>query len=305
MNIFLTGAGGFVGGAFCYYLSETDNVTGLVHDRHPGKRAWDLVYGDVTDLRRMQELIVDREIDQVYHFAAKSIVGNCRSDPLGCFHANVMGTATLLEAVRLSGRDCQVMCMESDKAYGPGPVPYREEQPLVASGVYEASKACVSHLIRTYHANYGMKVFGIRSANIYGPGDRNRSRIIPGTITRLLNNDLPIIHVGSEHSKREYIYIADFFEYATSLMHKGPWGESVNVGSGEVFSVIDIIGAICVAMKRDVVPHYLPRPQTFLEIPDQELCLDRLHELAPEHKCLSFTAGLQQTIPWYTRQENR
>jgi len=308
MNIFVTGAAGFIGHTFCRKLSESGHVVyGLVHDRL--RRGADygntcLIRGDVTDLRRMQAIIVDQEIDYVYHFAAKSIVQNCRRDPLGCFHANVMGTAAVLEAVRLSERECPVMCMESDKAYGHGPTPYKEDQALLPHGVYEASKTCVAHLVTTYHRNYGLPVFGVRSANVYGPGDANLTRLIPGTIVNLLNGEQPVIHGGVAEFTRQYLFIDDLFRIVTTLMdYSNPWGRSVNVSSvQDPLSVIDTVKTICDMMGVEYGCRIEAKPKTFTEIRNQSLDLSLLSELYPPGIGLetrSLEAGLLATIPWY------
>lgn len=301
MNILVTGGAGFIGTRLSQLLAENSTVFPLVHDKTPTDWGTPLsrVRGDVTDFARVLEIIVNCEIDQIYHLAAKSIVRNCRCDPLGCFDTNVMGTATVLEAARQSERIKGIVVMESDKAYGPGPVPYKETQLLQPEGIYEASKACVSHLVRSYYKNYGLPVFSIRSANVYGPGDRNQTRLIPNTITRILRGERPQVVDGAACYVREFIYINDLCLAMKSLMDIGPWGEPINVGSGKTCTVGTLVNRICTLMGVDVAVEQEPRPSTFTEIHSQSLCLDKLHSLLPDFLPTDLDDGLKQTIDWY------
>lgn len=305
MNILVTGAAGFLGSKLAAMLHEQDTggrhrIFGLLHDRDPQCGWWSNLpwrNGNVLDYSRMLEIIVDAEIDQIYHMAAKSIVRNCKSDPIGCFQTNVLGTVNVLEAARQSERVQGIMCMESDKAYGAGPVPYREEQALRPGSVYEASKACVSHVCRAYYENYGLPVFTVRSANVYGPGDRNMTRLIPNTITRVLQGELPQITAGATYFVREFIYIDDFVNVVTTLMEKGPWGEAINVGSGETKTVGGVAEIICELLGQRYSFERWPKPHNFTEIPAQSLCLEKMRRwLPPEVAFTPLREGLAKTI---------
>ncbi len=304
MNILITGSGGFIGRRLASTLGREHTVYGLIHDKQPWPSHWKPINGDIKDYRRMAEIMVDCEIDHVYHLAAKSIVRNCKADPIGCFHANVLGTVNVLEAARNCDSVTGVMCAESDKAYGAGPTPYREDQALMPSSVYEASKACVSHIARTYFHNYQLPVFTVRSANVYGPGDENMTRLIPNTITRLLRGKPPRITTGASDFRRELFYVDDFVSTVTALMEKKPWGEAFNTGSGEVMTVAEIAGFICELMGKDAATEEWYKPNGLVEIPEQSLCLDKLHALLPERHCLPLKDGLQRTIEWYTKHRN-
>lgn len=298
MNILVTGAGGFIGQRVASLLCKDHAVYGLIHDTRSWATKWAPIRGDVKDYPRLLEILADHEIEQVYHLAAKSIVRNCKSDPIGCFHTNVLGTVNLLEAARHVDTVRGVLCAESDKTYGAGPIPYKEDQALRPGSVYEASKACVTHVAMAFYENYSVPVFTVRSANVYGPGDDNMSRVIPNTIARLLRGERPQITSGAAKFVREFFYIDDFIATATGLMDKQPWGHAFNVGSGETLSVSAVVGLICELMDKEVTVEEWAKPETLLEIPMQSLCLDKLDGWLPNRKLLPLRDGLQRTIEW-------
>ncbi len=301
MNILITGAAGFIGHHLADHLATSNGVYGLVHDRKPrSSLGWEPIVGNVTDYARMLEIITDLGVDQIYHCAAKSVVRNCRIDPLGCFRVNMLGVACILEAARQSERIQGVMCIESDKSYGDGPTPYVEDQALNPGGIYEASKACAGHIARSYFHNYSIPVFTIRSANVYGPRDLQMSRLIPNTINRILQKQSPQITQGAGDFTREFIYVSDFVVCAVGLMSKKPWGEVFNVGSGETSTVREVIDLICNLASTSKVYEETVRPKTLTEISKQSLCLDKLRKWLPEFSCaFSLESGLRETIQWH------
>jgi len=302
MNVLVTGAGGFIGGSLAKRLVGECAVYGLVHERIPAKPTFEPVLGDVTDYDRMLEILVNYEIDQIYHYAARPIVRNCCLDPIGCFRTNVLGTAIVLEAARQTGRLTGILCMESDKSYGPISPPYDEAQAPQPAGVYEASKACIGHVVQAYYRNYGLPVFSIRSANVYGPGDENLTRLIPRTIIRLLQGLPPQIVEGAANFVREFVFIDDMVNCTISLMGKTPWGMAINVGSGSVHTVGEVIDMISRLMDKSLPAETWGKPATLLEIESQSLRTNRLENLLPNGiEFRSLQEGLRETITWYRR----
>lgn len=301
-KVLITGAAGFIGSHLANKLSETNEVYGLVHDHAWQSDRWTLLVGDVTNCARMLEIVIDCEIDQIFHLAAKSVVRNCRLDPVGCFNTNIMGTVAVLDAARQSERVSGVLVAESDKSYGNGPIPYTENQALCPGGIYEASKACAGYICRAYHHNFGVPAFSVRSANVYGPDDSQLTRLIPNTITRVLRGEQPQVTSGAEEFMREFIYVDDFVAYATALMELQPWGEVFNIGTGETNTVRGIVHLICELANYSFSMQDWPRPDTLTEIPTQQVSLDKLHKWVPDRQTLSLREGLQRTIEWYQKK---
>ena len=99
-----------------------------------------------------------------------------------------------MEAARRSPKVARVLIASSDKAYGVHEeLPYTEDAPLLGCYPYDASKACAEFIARTYAMTYGLPVAITRCANLYGGGDLNWSRVVPGTIRSVLRHERPII----------------------------------------------------------------------------------------------------------------
>lgn len=312
--VLVTGATGFLGGHVVErLLARGAEVVGLVHDMHKDSYVkfqglpinhW--AQGDITDLASMNRVMADYEIAYLFHLAADPIVRKCSLDPLGCFETNIMGTAVVLESARQVGTVKGALCMESDKSYGSfdaKDLPYREDQALKPSNIYEVSKACAGLIAKAYDSNYGVPTFTIRGANLYGPGDMNLSRLIPGSVLRLLNGEQPVLYGGVADYVREFIYVGDAAEICVQLMEKidVTRGHPINLGSGETFRVGDLMEQICETVGSDLRAKIVEKADSFKEIEKQWLDLSKLRSFVPDYECVSMPEGLSKTIEWYTK----
>lgn len=313
-SVLITGATGFLGGHLVEsLLGRGASVVGLSHDVHRDSYISvenlpidHMVRGDITDLRSIQRIIADYEIDYVFHLAADAIVRKCSLDPIGCFNTNIIGTATVLEACRQVGTVKGVLCMESDKSYGSFDVkdlPYQEDQALKPSNVYEVSKACAGYIAKAYDSNYNLPTFTVRGANLYGPGDMNTSRLIPGSVLRILNGEHPVLYGGVGDYIREFIYVGDAAEIICRLMEQigDVRGMPFNLGSGSTHRVVGVIDQICQLMGTDLGPQIVEKSSTFKEIEQQYLDLTRLHTYVKEFDYTPMPEGLHKTVEWYTK----
>ena len=301
----VTGGSGFIGGALVdQLLAQGERLVVIERDTSASrdtKLAATLTQtrGDICDLRFCRRVLADYRVDRIYHLASQSIVQTCADDPLGALEVNVMGTARLLEAARQVGLQPRVVVSTSDKVYGAAPAPYDEGTPLDARNTYEVSKACQDLVARLYFHNYGLDVRVVRAVNIYGPGDPNDTRLVPVTVQRCLQGEMPIVHEGAGDMRRSFLYVDDMVQAMRLVMEKdGLDGEAFCVGSSTVLTVRDVIEEIC--RQTGVVSDHVTseRRGGFKEIADQSVDDSKLRELG-WCQTVSFEAGIARTIDWY------
>jgi CDP-glucose 4,6-dehydratase len=145
-----------------------------------------MVRGRLEDYGSVDRAVNQYDVDTIFRLGAQTIVGVAERSPVQTLEANVRGTWNVLEAARVhSGLVRRVVVASSDKAYGASKeLPYTEDTSLVGRHPYEVSKSCADLIATSYAVTYGMPVAVARCANIYGGGDLNWSRIVPGTCGR-------------------------------------------------------------------------------------------------------------------------
>lgn len=307
-NVLVTGANGFLGCSLTKHLRQKNFVVGLGFDRHKYEADVDeLVYGDIRDEHCLNRILVDYNITEIYHLAAQSIVKTCSLDPYSAFEITVMGTVSLLEACRKCHPQIKsIVISTSDKVYGAAPVPYTEKTTLMPKHIYETSKACQDFIGLSYFHNYDLPVKIVRCSNLYGPGDRNLSRIIPNTILSLLQNKAPILYKGVGEYQREFVFVEDACRAFELVSTCGLPGEAYCAGGTGVWYIKDLVQRITSLMSSDLKPVILTKASSFREIPLQYIDATKLYTLGWK-ATTSLDDGLQQTIQYYRglKKENR
>lgn len=314
-RVFVTGASGLLGSALVAELvARGADVTVLLRDWVPASRllqsgltaSANVVGGDLLDLPLLVRALNEYEIDTVFHLGAQTIVGTAARSPISTFESNVRGTWQLLEACRQNARLVRrVIVASSDKAYGAHDrLPYTEDTPLVGRFPYDVSKSCADLIALSYFHTYRTPVVVTRCGNLWGPGDLNYSRLIPGTIRSALLDEPPIIRSDGTF-RRDYFYVRDavgaYLTLAERMENGACAGEAFNFGNERPYTVIEVVETILTAMgKSHLAPVILNEASE--EIPNQFLdCGKARRELgwAPAY---SFEAGLEETVPWYRAQ---
>lgn len=304
MNVFVTGANGFIGQALVKKLKkEGHHVVILQRDlsRDQQVEADHIVIGDLTDINVLRRAITDYEVESIFHLGAQSIVRICANDPVSAYQTNVLGTVNLLEAVRTSGMNHvrSVVVSTSDKAYGHAPTPYTEDTPLMPKYTYECTKACQDIVCQNYFHNYGVPVKIARCSNIYGPGDPNWSRLIPNTIRRALKDQSPQLYSDVAEYVREFVYIDDIVDAFQLLDSSGKPGEVYCVGGTDRAKVLDVIGmTLTLCEKPHLYIELINKPATFKEIEQQYIDGSKIKALGWSPK-FSLEKGLTATIQYY------
>ncbi|TAJ10886.1 MAG: NAD-dependent epimerase/dehydratase family protein [Nitrospirae bacterium] len=311
-RVFVTGATGVVGAWLVKeLLARGASVVALVQDADPQSELYrsgdiqriSVVNGALEEFGTLERAINLHEIDTVFHLGAQTIVGVAHRSPLPTFEANIRGTYHLLEACRLHrDRVKRVVIASSDKAYGEqADLPYREEMPLNGRHPYEVSKSCADLLAQSYHHTYGLPVAIARCGNIYGGGDLNWSRIVPGTIRSLLAGERPIIRSDGRFV-RDYIYVKDvvraYLRLAEHLTGGRNAGEGFNFSMEQPLTVLDLVLRIRKLMDCE---HIEPDVQNCAqgEIKSQYLSSAKAFSLLQWKPEFDLDSGLRETIGWY------
>ncbi len=310
-NVLVTGCTGFLGWSLTEDLVRRKaNVVGLIRDLVPQvpffesglHRTITTVHGSVEDSAVLERALNEYGIDTVFHLAAQAIVGIANRNPVATFETNIKGSWTLLEACRRSPWVTRVVVASSDKAYGAhDELPYTEEFALRGSHPYDVSKSCADLISLAYHHTYGTPVCVTRCGNLFGPGDLNFSRIVPGTIRSVLGNERPIIRSDGSPI-RDYIYVNDIAEayllLAERMDDKRLHGRAFNFGTGEPLSVMELTRMILEAAGReDLQPVVLDEANG--EIHHQYLSCDAARALLGWRPGAPVAERLGETIAWY------
>lgn len=310
-GVLVTGASGFVGGWLAEALIDRGaRVVAIVRDIdpkavevHPG--LWDQtvrVNGSVTDTALCARVLAEYQIEAVFHLAAQAMVQAALADPAGTFETNVSGTVAIMEACRKSSTVNRVVVASSDKAYGEQTkLPYDEESSaLLGTYPYDASKAAADIIARSYALTYSMPVAVTRMANIYGGGDLDPRRIVPGTVASVLANRRPVIRSDGS-PERDYMFIDDavsgYLRVAEEVHRPDVAGSAFNLGTGEPVSVRDLVSRIIKECGSDLEPDI--QGTATAEISRQFLSSERSKQVLGWSATVPLSEGISRSIDWY------
>lgn len=290
------------GASVTVLIQDWDTQSQLIRSKNIEKV--NVVTGALEDIGALRRAINKFEIDTVMHLGAQTIVGTALRSPLETFEANIRGTYQLLEVCReQQALVKRIVVASSDKAYGDSPVlPYTEDMPLRGLHPYDASKTCTDIVAQTYAHTYDLPVTIARCGNIYGEGDLNWSRIIPGAIRATLENQA--LRLRSDGTmQRDYLFVEDvvdaFLSLAAASDQQGIRGEGFNFSPEKPYTVLEILAAVLTVMNRQDLEPIIENTVKF-EIQHQYLDSSKAKRLLGWKAAHTIQAGLEKTVPWYT-----
>jgi dTDP-glucose 4,6-dehydratase len=323
-TIIVTGGAGFIGSAVIrLLLGATEavvvNLDKLTYAANPlalegaeRHARYRFEEADIADRAAMRAILAKHRPDAIMHLAAETHVDRSIDGPADFIQTNILGTYTLLEAARnyWSGLPAAQAArfrfhhVSTDEVFGSlGPDGlFTETTAYDPTSPYSASKAASDHLVRAWHATYGLPVVLSNCSNNYGPW-QFPEKLIPLMIAKALRHEaLPVY--GRGENIRDWLHVDDHARALWLVLERGRLGESYNVGGRAERRNIDVVGAICDLVdelaggtpRRALITHVADRPGH-----DRRYAIDASKieaELGwrPEE---SFESGLRATVRWY------
>ncbi|VEI22482.1 dTDP-glucose 4,6-dehydratase [Rothia aeria] len=308
-HILVTGGAGFIGSNFVHHLLERTQHTVTVLDKMTyaanaaslaglDESRFKLVVGDIADRELTDELVA--QADAVIHYAAESHNDNSLANPEPFIHTNLIGTFTLLEAVRKHGT--RYHHISTDEVFGDLALDdlakFTETTPYNPSSPYSSTKAGSDLLVRAWVRSFGIEATISNCSNNYGPY-QHIEKFIPRQITNILSGLTPKLY-GEGLNVRDWIHASDHSSGVLRILESGKIGETYLIGADGEENNITVLRTILRLMGKDEndFEHVIDRPGH-----DMRYAIDgtRLREeLGWEPQFTDFEAGLADTIAWYT-----
>ncbi|RAX50710.1 dTDP-glucose 4,6-dehydratase [Arthrobacter sp. AQ5-05] len=307
-RILVTGGAGFIGANFVHYLIEHSDTHLTVLDSLtyagnlaslqgiPGPRLT-VAIGDITEAPLVDELVA--ACDAVVHFAAESHNDNSLFDPRPFLDTNVVGTYTLLEAVRR--HEVRFHHISTDEVYGDleldDPNRFTDTTPYNPSSPYSATKAASDMLVRAWVRSFGVRATISNCSNNYGPY-QHVEKFIPRQITNILAGVRPKLY-GTGANVRDWIHVQDHSSAVWEILNRGTVGRTYLIGADGEKSNREVLQSILGLMGQDpeAFDTVTDRPGHDLRYGIDASVLRTELGWRPVHRDLS--AGLGQTISWY------
>ena len=312
-KLLVTGGAGFIGSNFVHYTLKNHPeyditvIDKLTYAGNPDNLdsvldKIDFVTGDICDRELMNRLVADTDI--VVHFAAESHNDNSLRNPWPFIQTNLVGTATILEAVRKYNK--RLHHISTDEVYGDleidDPKKFTETTPYNASSPYSSTKAGSDLLVKAWVRSFGINATLSNCSNNYGPY-QHIEKFIPRQITNILSGITPKLY-GTGEQVRDWIHVDDHNSAVHAILDKGNTGELYLIGADGEQNNKYIIETILELMGKDktAYEHVNDRPGH-----DQRYAIDSSKlrsELGWTPTYTNLREGLQATIDWYTHHED-
>ncbi len=311
LRVFVTGATGLLGGWLVKELLAREcEVTALVRDGAPRSlfhrehlhEQVEVVRGDLDDPRLLMRTLSEYGVEVVFHLAAQTLVGVGKADPVGTLESNVRGTWNLLDATRQAGILSMVVA-SSDKAYGSSEdLPYLETHPLQGRYPYDVSKSCADLISTMYATTYELPVAITRCGNLFGGGDLNFSRTIPGLVKATLRGEPFLIRSDGKYI-RDFLYVKDavlgYLTLAEQLATRDELrGQAFNFSLEERLDVLQIVDRVLGIMGREDLDPIIQNIAS-AEIREQYMSASKAREVLGWEPTYGLDGGLRETIEWY------
>lgn len=286
-TVLVTGGTGFIGSQLTEELVKQKYTVIIPYVKidkrsiflaHKLDKKAELIKADVTNRKKVREIIQRYNVNFIFHLAAQTIVTEAYQNPYKTLHTNIMGTVNVLEASRSSRNIKGIVVASSDKAYGKTTKPYTENFPLAGDHPYDVSKSSADLIAQMYVKTYNLPVVVTRFGNVYGEGDLHFNRIVPGICEAIIKQKILEVRSSGTYV-RDYVYVKDIVNGCMLLLKKinSTCGQAYNFSSRDTVSVIDLIKKIESILKIKVTYTILCKVHN--EIPYQHLDDSKIKKL--------------------------
>lgn len=313
-NILVAGGTGFIGSHLVEELIKQEaNVVTTFLTSSPlsyfstqklGKKV-KMVRADVEDFEKVYDIVTKFNIEYIFHLAAQALVETAYYNPKRTLYSNILGTINILESARLYPKIKAVVVASSDKAYGKKKTvnkesKYTETDPLRGDHPYEVSKSSADLIAYSYFKTYNIPVTITRFGNVYGEGDLNFSRIIPGIMKSIVRSETLKVRSDGKFV-RDYLYVKDVVDGYLLLANNIDKikGEAFNFGSNETLSVVDLIKLSGKILKKKINYKILNTAKN--EIPFQSLDFSKIKKKLGWYNRFAFKKTIPKIFNWYNK----
>lgn len=311
-TLLVTGGAGFIGSNFVHHVLDHTDHEVVVLDKltYAGNRAsldglpagrFRFVQGDIADAALVDELVGG--VDAVVHYAAESHNDNSLHDPRPFLDTNIIGTYTLLEAVRRHEK--RFHHISTDEVYGDleldDPARFTETTPYNPSSPYSSTKAGSDLLVRAWVRSFGVQATISNCSNNYGPY-QHVEKFIPRQITNVIRGIRPKLY-GAGENVRDWIHADDHSSAVLTILDKGVIGDTYLIGADGEKNNKDVVELILTLMGQpaDAYDHVTDRAGHDLRYAIDSTKLRTTLGWTPQYS--DFDAGLAATIDWYRTNE--
>ncbi len=256
----IIGAAGFVGKYLAQELMNNNfevYVTKLPHEQIAIDEAsvYDL---NILNKNAIVDLLYQIRPDYIFHLAAQSSVSVAWGNPTLTIDVNIKGSVNVMDAVRELYYKPRILMIGSGEEYGhikPSEIPISEENKIRPGNIYAATKACQNFIANIYSQAYGMNVMMVRAFNHIGPGQAS-AFVVSDFCKQVAEIEMglkePIIKVGNLEARRDFTDVRDVVKAYVLLIQKGKMGETYNIGSGQAYSIQEILDKIILMSNKEI-----------------------------------------------------
>ena len=313
MKLLVTGGAGFMGSNFIHYILkkypdyEIINLDKLTYAGNlknltdvENNPRYKFIKGDIADPNIVNELVP--KADAVINYAAETHVDRSIFDPREFAQTDVIGTLTILNAIRENDNNIKLIQISTDEVFGSiDSGKFTESSPFEPNSPYAASKAGGDLMCRAFWATYKAPVIVTHSCNFYGP-NHYPEKLIPLVITNLLEGKKVPVY-GDGRQVREWIYTEDHCSAVDVILHKGKEGEIYNIGTERELENLDTIKTILnvLGMDDNYIEFVKDRPAH-----DRRYSLDtsKLRNELGWSPQVEFEDGIKRTVDWFKNNES-